>query len=76
MGGWMDQQLRIGESSHTRFPESDISTEGHSTSNGEDAAVADYDFHPEVNSEFSDATTLEQRRAYKMELQVNFRLWG
>lgn len=75
MGGWMDQQLRIGESSHTRFPESDISTEGHSTSNGEDAALPDYDFHPE-NSEFSDATTLEQRRAYKLELQKGIALFN
>ncbi|XP_048128461.1 brefeldin A-inhibited guanine nucleotide-exchange protein 1 isoform X2 [Rhodamnia argentea] len=76
MGGWMDQQLRIGESSHTRFPESDVSTEAHSTSNGEDAAVSDYDFHPEVNPEFSDATTLEQRRAYKMELQKGIALFN
>lgn len=70
MGAWMDQQLRIGDSYLPKSSESDTSIENHSTPSGEDASVPDYDLHSEVNSEMSDAATLEQRRAYKIELQV------
>ena len=69
MGAWMDQKLRTGDSYLPKSGESS-STENHSTLNGEDASASDYDLHSEVNSEMSDAATLEQRRAYKIELQV------
>lgn len=67
----MDQQLRLGDSYLPKSSESDT-TENHLTPNGEDGTVSDYELHPEVNSEFSDAATLEQRRAYKIELQVEY----
>ena len=70
MGAWMDQKLRTGDSYLPKSSESSTSTENHSTLNGEDAGASDYDLHSEVNSEMSDAATLEQRRAYKIELQV------
>ncbi|XP_061957956.1 brefeldin A-inhibited guanine nucleotide-exchange protein 1-like isoform X2 [Populus nigra] len=69
MGAWMDQKLRTGDSYLPKSSESSTSTENHSTLNGEDAGASDYDLHSEVNSEMSDAATLEQRRAYKIELQ-------
>jgi hypothetical protein len=72
MGAWMDQQLRIGDSYLPKISQSSTSTENHSALNGEDASAPEYDLHPEVNSETSDAATLEQRRAYKIELQVSF----
>lgn len=67
----MDQQLRLGDSYLPKNSESDT-TENHLTQNGEDATVPDYELHPEMSSEFSDAATLEQRRAYKIELQVEY----
>lgn len=71
MGTWMDQQLKIGFSSHSRkaSDSSDISFDSISIITGEDGPIIDYD---EVNSDVSDAMTLEQRRAYKLELQVLF----
>jgi brefeldin A-inhibited guanine nucleotide-exchange protein len=70
MAAWMDQKLRTGDSYLPKSSESSTSTENHSTLNGEDAGASDYDLHSEVNSEMSDAATLEQRRTYKIELQV------
>ena len=67
----MDQQLRLGDSYLPKSSETDT-TENHLTLNGEDGTVSDFELHPEVNSEFSDAATLEQRRAYKIELQVEY----
>ncbi|KAF9684738.1 hypothetical protein SADUNF_Sadunf04G0149600 [Salix dunnii] len=76
MGAWMDQQLRIGDSYLPKSSESSASTENHSTLNGEDASAPEYDLHPEVNSETSDAATLEQRRAYKIELQKGISIFN
>ncbi|KAG5248206.1 brefeldin A-inhibited guanine nucleotide-exchange protein [Salix suchowensis] len=76
MGAWMDQQLRIGDSYLPKSSESSTSTENHSTLNGEDASAPEYDLHPEVNSETSDAATLEQRRAYKIELQKGISIFN
>ncbi|XP_022727318.1 brefeldin A-inhibited guanine nucleotide-exchange protein 1-like isoform X2 [Durio zibethinus] len=70
MGAWMDQQLKIGDSDLHRSFQSDTSVEIHSTPAAEDGAVPDCDLHPEMNSELSDTATLEQRRAYKIELQM------
>ena len=66
----MDQQLRLGDSYLPKSHEGDNSVENHLTQNGEEGTVSDYELHPELNSEVSDATTLEQRRAYKIEMQV------
>ncbi|XP_041014398.1 brefeldin A-inhibited guanine nucleotide-exchange protein 1-like isoform X1 [Juglans microcarpa x Juglans regia] len=75
MGAWMDQHLRLGDSYLPKSYESDTS-ENHLTLNGEDATAPDYELHPEVNSEFSDASTLEQHRAYKIELQKGISLFN
>ena len=66
----MDQQLRLGEPYLPKSYENDTSIENQLTQNGEEGTVSDYEIHPELNSEVSDATTLEQRRAYKIEMQV------
>ena len=73
MGSWMDQQLSMGDSYLPKTNESDTSTEkteNSSTPNGEEGAAFDNEVHPEGSAEVSDAATLEQRRAYKLELQV------
>ncbi|KAL7257251.1 hypothetical protein ACSBR1_003542 [Camellia fascicularis] len=76
MGTWMDQQLRIGDFYPPKTSDSDTPTENHTTFSGEEGIVPDYEMHPEVNSEFSDAATLEQRRAYKIELQKGVSLFN
>ncbi|XP_022763827.1 brefeldin A-inhibited guanine nucleotide-exchange protein 1-like isoform X2 [Durio zibethinus] len=76
MGAWMDQQLKIGDSDLPKSFESDTSAESHSTPTAEDGTVPDCDLHPEMNSELSDAATLEQRRAYKIELQNSVSLFN
>lgn len=68
----MDEQLRIGETCLAKSTEADPSTESPAVPNGEEGAVADYELHSEGNPELSDAATLEQRRAYKIELQVDY----
>ncbi|PPS10511.1 hypothetical protein GOBAR_AA10094 [Gossypium barbadense] len=70
MGAWMDQELKIGDSDLSRSFESDPSSERPSTSIVENGVVPDCELHPEMNFELSDTATLEQRRAYKIELQV------
>lgn len=69
MGAWMDQQLRIGDFS-PRSTETDYSIENNSSFTGEEGNGFDYELHSDTSSELSDAATLEQRRAYKIELQV------
>ncbi|KAL5789037.1 hypothetical protein ACOSP7_005986 [Xanthoceras sorbifolium] len=76
MGAWMDQQLKIGDTCLPKSSEGETSTDNHSVPNGEDGAVADYELHAEVNSELSDAAILEQRRAYKIELQKGISLFN
>ncbi|XP_010090724.2 brefeldin A-inhibited guanine nucleotide-exchange protein 1 isoform X2 [Morus notabilis] len=76
MGAWMDQQLRLGDSYLPRSYETEASVENHLTQNGEEGTVTDYELHPEANSEVSDATTLEQRRAYKIEMQKGISLFN
>ncbi|KAG8501181.1 hypothetical protein CXB51_003308 [Gossypium anomalum] len=77
MGAWMDQELKIGDSDLSRSFESDTSSERPSTSIVEDGVVPDCELHPELNFELSDTATLEQCRAYKIELQVgNFFMLG
>lgn len=65
----MDQQLKIGENSPIKPTDNENSAESPSCVI-DDANNADFELHPEANSEISDAATLEQRRAYKLEIQV------
>lgn len=67
----MDQQIRVGDLYIAKSPESSSVVESHLMLNGEEGNASDLELHPDVNSEFSDAATLEQRRAYKIELQVD-----
>ncbi|KAJ8765103.1 hypothetical protein K2173_010586 [Erythroxylum novogranatense] len=76
MGAWMDQQLRVGESYSPKNSENDALIENQSSPTGEDGIVPDYDLHAEVNSEMSDAATVEQRRAYKIEVQKGISLFN
>ncbi|PIA25663.1 hypothetical protein AQUCO_10900008v1 [Aquilegia coerulea] len=76
MGAWMDQQLRIGDSHPPKGPEDDLSTENPTTPRGEEGASFDYELHSEANSEQSDASTLEQRRAFKIEFQKGISLFN
>lgn len=69
MGLWMDQQMKVGEST---LVNSDIDNLTESpVSFGEEGNTAEYELHAEVNFEFSDTATLEQRRAHKLEIQVS-----
>lgn len=69
MGLWMDQQMKAGEL-HLPTSENEVSNES-SVSASEEVNLTDYELHSEVNSEYSDAATVEQRRAYKLEIQVS-----
>ncbi|GAB2267564.1 Protein big1 [Dionaea muscipula] len=74
MAVWMDQQLKVGDLYLPKKSQND-SLENHSNQNGEEAA-AEYEVQAEANSEFSDAATFEQRRAYKLELQKGVSLFN
>ncbi|CAJ2633479.1 unnamed protein product [Trifolium pratense] len=76
MGAWMDQQIRPGDLNLVKTPESTSVGESPLTLNGEEGNASDLELHPDVNSEFSDAATLEQRRAYKVELQKGISLFN
>ncbi|XP_017235216.1 brefeldin A-inhibited guanine nucleotide-exchange protein 1 [Daucus carota subsp. sativus] len=69
MGLWMDQQLKIGDF----FPPSSSDDESRG---GDESNLSDYDLQSEAASEYSDAATLEQRRAYKLEVQKGVSLFN
>lgn len=74
MGDWMNKQLRIPDPHSTKKIEAtENSSEPGSlpivNGNG-DEPVEGSDSHSEASNETSDALTIEQRRAYKLELQV------
>ncbi|XP_076925144.1 brefeldin A-inhibited guanine nucleotide-exchange protein 1-like isoform X1 [Bidens hawaiensis] len=79
MGVWMDQQLRIGEYSVVRNTfdnNNDTSLESSNTSlGGDEASLPDFELHQEAINDHSTAT-LEQRRAYKLELQKGISLFN
>ncbi|KAH6813250.1 SEC7-like guanine nucleotide exchange family protein [Perilla frutescens var. frutescens] len=75
MGLWMDQQLKVGEHNPTKSFDNENLTESPSY-HIDDANNADYELHPEANSGISDAATLEQRRAYKLEIQKGIALFN
>ncbi|KAJ4966640.1 hypothetical protein NE237_018489 [Protea cynaroides] len=74
MGAWMDQQLQATDLCMLKSPESDSSAESHSLLNGEEGAAVDYEL--ETSSELSEAATLEQRRAFKIEFQKGISLFN
>ncbi|XVF67104.1 hypothetical protein PTKIN_Ptkin10aG0093900 [Pterospermum kingtungense] len=76
MGAWMDLQMKVGDSDLPKSFENDTSTESYSAPTIENGTVPDCELHPEMNSELSDAATLEQRRAYKIELQRGVSLFN
>uniref|UniRef100_A0A0E0C926 SEC7 domain-containing protein n=1 Tax=Oryza meridionalis TaxID=40149 RepID=A0A0E0C926_9ORYZ len=74
MCSWMDRQLRIGEFSPISS-ETPGSMDNHTT-NG-DGSGMDYDMQPDTSSsDISDSSSLEQRRAYKIELQKGIALFN
>ncbi|XP_059647350.1 brefeldin A-inhibited guanine nucleotide-exchange protein 1-like isoform X2 [Cornus florida] len=76
MGYWMDQQLKIGDFYPPKSSDYENSIENQTLLNGEEGIALDYELHPEGNSELSDAATLEQCRAYKLELQKGVSLFN
>lgn len=72
----MDQQLKVGESSPPKSFDSDFSLENNVSLSAEEGAITDYELHPEVGPELSNAATLEQRRAYKIEFQKGIALFN
>ncbi|KAK4405407.1 Brefeldin A-inhibited guanine nucleotide-exchange protein 1 [Sesamum angolense] len=75
MGSWMDQQLKVGELSPSKFSDNENLTETPSYPI-DDTNIVDYELHSEANSEFSNAASLEQRRAYKLEIQKGVALFN
>ncbi|KAL0373565.1 UNVERIFIED_CONTAM: Brefeldin A-inhibited guanine nucleotide-exchange protein 2 [Sesamum radiatum] len=78
MGDWMKKQLRIPDSHSKKFEVVDNSSDPGSVhlvnGNGDEPTEASYT-HPEA-SEVSDISKIEQRRAYKLELQEGISLFN
>lgn len=74
MGTWMDQQLKTGESNLPKFSDNETLMENPTTFN-EDRNIAE-ELHSEATSEFAGAAALEQRRAYKLEIQNGVALFN
>lgn len=69
MGAWLDQQSKIGDF-YLKSTETDHSPDNPISINGEEGNGIDYELQSDFSVELSGAATLEQRRAYKLELQV------
>lgn len=78
MGDWMNKQLRIPDPhSAKRIEQTENNTDLHGMANGNgDEPVEGSDPHTEPSNESSDALTIEQRRAYKLELQEGISLFN
>ncbi|XVE76987.1 hypothetical protein DITRI_Ditri13aG0025400 [Diplodiscus trichospermus] len=80
MGDWMNKQLRIPDPhSNKRFEAVENSSEPGTVpmANGNgDEPVEGSDSHSEASTEASDVLTIEQRRAYKLELQEGISLFN
>ncbi|XP_071700896.1 brefeldin A-inhibited guanine nucleotide-exchange protein 1 isoform X2 [Rutidosis leptorrhynchoides] len=85
MGVWMDQQLRIGgeigvlrnnnnasDNNNNDSPLVDSST----SLGGDEVTLPDFDLHQEAAISEHSTATLEQRRAYKLELQKGISLFN
>lgn len=83
MGDWMNKQLRIPDPQSTKKFEAvenissgpEPGTVPMANGNG-DEPVEGSDSHSEASSEISDVSTIEQRRAYKLELQEGISLFN
>lgn len=73
MGDWMNKQLRIPDRHSNKLEpvenSSEVSTPPMANGNG-DEPVEGSDVNSEASSEAAEVLTIEQRRAYKLELQV------
>ncbi|XWS45949.1 hypothetical protein CRYUN_Cryun14cG0023200 [Craigia yunnanensis] len=80
MGDWMNKQLRIPDPHSSKRFEAVENTPEPGTvplANGNgDEPVEGSDSHSEASSETSDVLTIEQRRAYKLELQEGISLFN
>ncbi|XP_042512554.1 brefeldin A-inhibited guanine nucleotide-exchange protein 2-like [Macadamia integrifolia] len=80
MGDWMNRQLRITDPcSPMKIEAAENSPENgtHPMANGiEDEPAEASDSHSETSNEVSDVSTIEQRRAYKLELQEGISLFN
>ncbi|KAJ7962227.1 Brefeldin A-inhibited guanine nucleotide-exchange protein [Quillaja saponaria] len=80
MGDWMNKQLRIPDPHSTKkFELADNSSEPGTlpmgNGNGEEP-IEGSDSHSETSNEVSDVSNIEQRRAYKLELQEGISLFN
>ncbi|KAJ4949976.1 hypothetical protein NE237_026808 [Protea cynaroides] len=80
MGDWMNKQLRIPDPHSPTKLETDEKSPETGTipmanGNGDEPAEAS-DSHSETSSEISDVPSIEQRRAYKLELQEGISLFN
>uniref|UniRef100_A0A7N0TCL6 SEC7 domain-containing protein n=1 Tax=Kalanchoe fedtschenkoi TaxID=63787 RepID=A0A7N0TCL6_KALFE len=80
MGDWMNKQLRIPDAHSPKKVEVDdnsVETRNLPTENGhEEESVEGSDSPSDASSEVSDVATIEQRRAYKLELQEGISLFN
>ncbi|KAK4437541.1 Brefeldin A-inhibited guanine nucleotide-exchange protein 1 [Sesamum alatum] len=74
LGSWLDQQLKVEHSNPPKSSNDENLTENMNLSL--EANSSDCELPPEENSEFTDAATLEQRRAYKLEIQKGIALFN
>ncbi|KAL0334483.1 UNVERIFIED_CONTAM: Brefeldin A-inhibited guanine nucleotide-exchange protein 1 [Sesamum radiatum] len=70
----MDQQLKVERANPPKISNDENLTENMNLS--EDAKFSDCELPSEAKSEFTDAATLEQRRAYKLEIQKGIALFN
>ncbi|KAL6648463.1 hypothetical protein ACP70R_012687 [Stipagrostis hirtigluma subsp. patula] len=80
MGDWMNKQLRIPDPGspvvESEKNDSEGGTELPQTDNNVDESSEASDTHSELSNGISEAASLEQRRAYKMELQEGISLFN
>ncbi|CAN8276341.1 unnamed protein product [Cochlearia groenlandica] len=76
MGNWMDQQLKVNETVWPKGSHLYASMDSNAGHMGEEGAISDCDSQPDTNPEANDASMLEQRKAYKIELQKGVSLFN
>ncbi|KFK30178.1 hypothetical protein AALP_AA7G227800 [Arabis alpina] len=76
MGNWMDQQLKVNEPVWPKGSQIYASMDSNASQIGEEGTISDCDSQPDTNPEAYDASMLEQRRAYKIELQKGISLFN
>ncbi|KAJ6955221.1 brefeldin A-inhibited guanine nucleotide-exchange protein 2-like [Populus alba x Populus x berolinensis] len=80
MGDWMNKQLRIPDPHSAKKPDAAENSPGPGslpmTNGNGDEPVEGSDSHSETSTEASDVSTIEQRRAYKLEFQEGISLFN